>query len=260
MANQGRSVLITGSARGIGAGIALEFARAGYSYIGINYSTDQENAEKVAEQVREIGAEAIVIQADVCQAAECKAMVAKFVEFAGKIDVLINNAGGGGTHPEGTFTEIPLEHWDRMIALNLNAAMYCCRYALRDMKEKGTKGRIVNISSQNAYRSWVQRKLIPYSSAKGGLNTFTLTLANEVAPLGIVVNGIAPGLVMTSITEKRYDEAKKAEWQKHIPVGFLGQPEDIAHLAVFLADEVKSRYIVGQTILVDGGQLGDGIL
>lgn len=260
MSNHERSVLVTGSARGIGAEIALEFARAGYGFVGINYSADQENAEKVAEQVREIGAKAIVIQADVCRAAECKAMINTFVEFAGKIDVLINNAGGGGTHPEGSFTEIPLKHWDHMIALNLNAAMYCCRYALRDMKAKGTKGRIVNISSQNAYRSWVQRKLIPYSSAKGGLNTFTITLANEVAPLGIVVNGIAPGLIMTSITEKRYDEAKKAEWQKHIPVGFLGKPSDIAPLAVFLSDEEKCRYIIGQTILVDGGQLGDGIL
>ncbi len=260
MSNQERSVLITGSARGIGAGMAVEFARAGYGYVGINYSSDADGAHAVAKQVEALGAKAVVIQADVRKAEECERMVNTFVEACGKIDVLVNNAGGGGTHPEGTFTEIPLEHWQNMMDLNLNAVMYCCRYALMDMKAKGTKGRIVNISSQNAYRSWIQRKLIPYSTAKGGLNTFTTTLANEVAPLGILVNGIAPGLIMTSITEKRYDAQKKAEYQRHIPVGFIGQPADIAHLAVFLADEEKSRYIVGQTILVDGGQLGDGIL
>lgn len=256
----GKSVLVTGSARGIGAGTAIQFAKEGYTNIGINYSSDKEGAEKTAEEVRALGANAVVIQADVRQVEECERLVNTFVEAFGKIDVLVNNAGGGGVHPEESFEEMPLAYWESQMALNLYAAMYCSRFAIRDMKKNHTHGRIINISSQLSYRNQVERKLLPYSCAKGGLNAMTVMLANEVAPYGIGVNAIAPGLIMTSITEKRYDAKKKAEYQKHIPVGFLGKPEDIAHLAVFLADEEKARYIVGQTILVDGGQLGDGVL
>jgi len=259
MSYEGRSILITGSARGIGAGMAVQFAKEGYSYIGINYSSDKENAEIVAKQVEELGAKVIVIQADVRKIEDCERMVNTFVEFAGKIDVLINNAGGGGTHPVEPFEEMPMEYWESQIALNLFGAMYCSRFAIRDMKKRGA-GRIINISSQLSIRAQINRKLLPYNCAKGGINSFTMALANEMAPQGIGVNAIAPGLIMTSITEKRYDAEKKAAHLRHMPAGFLGQPEDIAHLAVFLADPVKSRYIVGQTILVDGGQTFDGVL
>ena len=259
MSNKDKSVLVTGSARGIGAAIAIEFAREGYGYIGINYSKDKENALKTAEIIQSIGADVKLVQADVRKDEECRKMISGFVDDFGKIDVLVNNAGGALKVPDGEYMDMPVEYWDSQIALNLSAAAYCSRYALKDMKSKKAKGRIINISSQLSYRGWVQRKLLPYSSAKGGLNMFTSTLANEVAKYGIVVNGIAPGFILTQATS-RYNEAQKQQYIDRIPAGFLGQPEDIAHLAVFLADEVKTRYIIGQTILVDGGQLGDGSL
>lgn len=254
----GRSVLITGSAHGIGAGTAIKFAEVGYSYIGINYASDEEGANQVAARVKELGAIPIVIKADVREEKECERLVNTFIEKAGKIDVLINNAGGGGVHPEEPFEYMPLDYWESQLHLNLYAAMYCCRFAIRDMKAKGTKGHIVNISSKLAYTANVERKLLPYSCAKGGINSFTMALANEVAQYGIVVNAIAPGLILTPITESRYDDEKKAEFLHHMPVNELGRPEDIAHAAIFLADE-ETRYMIGQTILIDGGETYDGV-
>ncbi len=256
--NKGRSVLITGSAHGIGSGLAIGFAKAGYSYIGINYARDKEGAEQTAQTCRDLGAEVIVIKADVRVCEECERLVNEFAEFAGGIDVLINNAGGGGIHPKEPFEEMPLEYWEDQLHLNMFAAMYCSRFAIRVMKRGGKGGRIINISSQLSYMCQVNRKLLPYNCAKGGLNSFTMALANEMAPQGIIVNAIAPGLIITPTTMMRYTEEQKAEQLRHIPAGFLGQPEDIAVVALFLADPAL-RYMVGQTLLVDGGQLTDGV-
>lgn len=253
--NAGRSVLITGSSHGIGAGLAVSFAKAGYSFIGINYHRDSEGAEAVAEQCRSFGAKAVVIKANVEECEECERLVNTFVEFAGGIDVLINNAGGGGTHPAEPFEYMPLEYWEQQIKLNLFAAMYCSRFSVRFMK---SGGRIINLSSQLSMKCQINRKLLPYNCAKGGINSFTMALANELAPRGIVVNAIAPGLIMTPTTRMRYTESQKAEQLRHIPAGFIGEPEDIAVVALFLADPAL-RYMIGQTVLVDGGQFTDGV-
>ena len=125
------------------------------------------------------------------------------------------------------------------------------------MKAKGTKGRIVNISSQLSMCTWVKRKTLPYTAAKSGLNGLTMALGNECAPFGIIVNAIAPGAIETRIAQ-RYTPEQKQGYIARIPAGYYGQTKDIANMAVFLADLEKPTYIVGQTILVDGGQLDDG--
>jgi len=259
MSNEGRSALVTGSARGIGAAIALAFAKEGYSNIGINYAFDEESALETVEKIRQAGANVKLYKADVTKKEECEYLVNSFIADFGKIDVLVNNAGGALKIPDGYFDDMPLEYWDSQIALNLNAAAYCSHFAVKDMKQKGTRGRIINISSQLSYCTWVRRKLLPYSAAKSGINMFTTALANETAPFGIVVNAIAPGFILTRISS-RYTEEQKDQYRRQIPAGFLGDPTDIANLAVFLADLEKPRYIIGQTILVDGGQLDDGSL
>ncbi len=255
MNNQGRAALITGSSRGIGAGIALLMAEEGYSYIGINYAFDEAGAIEVAEECRKLGAEAKIFQADVSKKEDCKVLVESFVEWAGKIDVLVNNAGGAlkVVNKGKGFDEITLEYWDQQIALNLSAAAYCSHYAMIDMKKRGTPGNIIHTSSVMSYGAWDRKTLLPYSAAKAGLNEFTVILANECAPLGIRVNAVAPGFIVTPTTNARYTDEERAVKLKKIPLHSFGEPRDIANAVVFLADNEKARYIVGQVLLVDGG-------
>lgn len=254
-----KSVLITGASHGIGAAAAVAFAREGYD-VGINYNKTPDGAEKTAALARELGADATVFRADVSCHDECRRMIADFIAHYGRIDVLVNNAGGalqipGG--PDGEFKDMPMEYWDSQINLNLNAAAYCSRYAVADMIEKGIHGKIINISSIHSQVTWVHRRMLPYSAGKGGLNMFTKALAVEVIRYGINVNGIAPGLVFTKLAD-RYSEKDLASFRRKIPYGNGGTVDDITPLILFLADPEKARFIVGQTIFVDGGQSVDG--
>ena len=150
-----------------------------------------------------------------------------------------------------------MEYWDSQIALNLNAAAYLSRYAVADMVEKKTEGRIVNISSIHGQVTWVHRRMLPYSAGKGGLNMFTKALGVEVAKYGIRVNAVAPGLIFTKVIS-RYSDKDLQAFAHKIPVGRGGSVEEIVPMIQFLADIEKARFIVGQVICVDGGQSADG--
>lgn len=252
-----KAVLVTGASRGIGAGCALTFAREGFA-VGINHRSSPEDAERIAQQCRDdFGVEAEVFAADVADAGAAQAMVEAFVARFGRIDVLVNNAGGALKMPTGGFVDMPIEYWDSQIALNLSAASYCAQAAARSMIESNVPGAIINISSIHGDVTWVRRKALPYSSAKGGLNMFTKAIGVELIEHGINVNCIAPGLIHTKALD-RYSERDLNGFNRKIPFGGGGVPADIAELAVFLADKAKSRFIVGQTITVDGGQSIDG--
>jgi len=257
--NNGKSVLITGASRGIGAAMAIGFAKEGYSFIGINYCSDIEGAQSVAKAVRELGAQAQIYSCDVSVSEECEKMLIEFIADAGKIDVLINNAGGAQKIPAGGFEDMPMEYWDTQIRLNLSSAAYCSHLAVKNMIENGIHGRIINISSVHSQVTWVKRKMLPYCAGKSGLNMFTKALGVEVAKYGINVNCIAPGFIATKLTT-RYDEAEINAFKRKIPAGVLGSVDDITPLALLLADEEKSRFIVGQTFVVDGGQSIDGAI
>lgn len=257
--SNGKSVLITGASRGIGAAMAIGFAKEGYSFIGINYSRDIEGAQSVAKTVEELGTQAQIYGCDVSESEECEKMLTKFIKDAGKINVLVNNAGGALKIPGGGFEDMPMEYWDKQIRLNLNSAAYCSRPAVKNMIDNGIHGRIINISSVHGQVTWVKRKMLPYCAGKGGLNMFTKALGVEVAKYGINVNCIAPGFIQTKITT-RYDEAEINAFKRKIPAGVLGSVDDITPLALLLADEKKSRFIVGQTFVVDGGQSIDGAI
>lgn len=253
-----KNVIITGASHGIGAATALEFARNGYN-IGINYCNDKDGAETTAAQVRDAGAKAKTYRADVSNCADCEVMMEQFIADFGSVDVLINNAGGALQMPDGGFAEMPMSYWDSQINLNLSAAAYCSRIAVRDMIAKKTPGRIINISSVHSIVTYVKRKTLPYCAAKAGLNMFTKSLAVEVAKDGINVNCIAPGFIMTKLSY-RYTEAQMEAFKRKIPVGRLGAVGDVTPLMLFLADVEKTRFITGQTFVIDGGQSIDGVL
>ncbi|MDY3816899.1 MAG: SDR family oxidoreductase [Candidatus Limiplasma sp.] len=253
-----KSVLITGSSHGIGAACAEAFAKEGYD-VGINYCNSPDGAMEVAEKCRALGADAQVYKADVSKREDCEAMLNAFIDHFGKIDVLVNNAGGALKMPKGGFVDMPMEYWDSQINLNLNSAAYCSHVAARDMVEKGVHGAIINISSVHSLVTWVKRKALPYSAGKAGLNMFTKSIGVELIKYGINVNAIAPGLVYTKIMS-RYSDRDIEGFNRKIPIGHGGQPEDIVPMVLFLADKEKSRFIVGQTIFIDGGQTIDGAI
>ena len=257
-----RNILITGSSHGIGAGCAVAFARDEGANIGICGNKCPEGAEEVAKQCEAFGVKTRIYLGDVGNHDFCKATMDDFIKTFGKIDVLINNAGGalqipGG--PKGEFKDMPMEYWDSQIALNLNSAAYMSRYAVEDMIEKKTEGRIVNISSIHGQVTWVHRRMLPYSAGKGGLNMFTKALGVEVAKYGIRVNAVAPGLIFTKVIS-RYSDNDLLAFAHKIPVGRGGKVEEIVPTIQFLADIEKTRFIVGQVICVDGGQSSDGTI
>lgn len=253
-----KNVLITGSSHGIGAAAAIAFAEKGYN-VGITYCKNPTGAEETRQACLQHGVDARIYSVDLHKREECQSLMERFLEDFGTIDVLVNNAGGALQIPGGEFEDMPLDYWDSQINLNLNAAAYCSQAAVRNMKENGIPGRIVNVSSIHATVTWVKRKMLPYSAAKGGLEMFTKALGVEVAKYGIRVNCIAPGLIMTKLAE-RYKPSDLEGFLGKIPVGFLGKTEHIVPAILFLADEQSSRYIVGQVLRVDGGQSVSGII
>ena len=255
-----RNVLITGSSHGIGAAAAIAFAKSEGANIGITCNKNPEGAEKTAAECAKFGVKTKIYAGDVGSHDHCKAMIEDFVATFGRIDVLVNNAGGALQIPGGAlgeFKDMPMEYWDSQIALNLNAAAYCSRYAIADMVEKKTLGKIVNISSVHSRVSWVHRRMLPYCAAKGGINMFTRALGVEVAKYGITVNAIAPGFIFTKLSD-RYSPHDLAGFRHKIPVGHGGTVDDITPMVLFLSDVEKSRFIVGETIFIDGGQSIDG--
>lgn len=252
MSVKGKRVLITGASHGIGAATAVAFAQEGCC-VGINYHKNPEGAEEVASQVTAAGGQAAIFQADVASSEACEAMVAAFIERFGGIDVLINNAGGALKIPEGGFVDMPVDYWDYQVKLNLSAAAYTARPAVQWMIENQVRGKIINVSSIHSLVTWVKRKLIPYMPAKAGLNMLTKGLAVEVAKHGINVNCIAPGFIMTKLSA-RYSQEDMDAFKRKIPLGCLGDVKDVTPMMLFLADDEKSRFITGQTFVIDGGQ------
>ncbi|MBA7577058.1 Glucose 1-dehydrogenase 2 [subsurface metagenome] len=254
---KGKKAIITGSSRGIGAGIATMFAKEGVDVV-VNYNKDEEGAAKVKKDVEKISRKCVVVKADVSKEKEAKSLVNRSLKEFGHIDILVNNAGGALKVPEGSFLDMPMDYWRSQIELNLNAAVYCSHYLLKDMVKNKVKGKIINIGSVHSELTFSTRKTIPYGPAKAGLNMLTKCLATEFAKYGVNANCIAPGLIVTKATRGRYSD----EWwdiaMKRIPLARAGTLEDVANLAVFLASD-KSSYITGQTIFIDGGYLVDGV-
>jgi 3-oxoacyl-[acyl-carrier protein] reductase len=240
----GKVALITGASRGIGRAIAIEFAKQGASVV-INYSTDDEGAEKTLEAIKKIDGYGIIIKGDISSFKNCEIIVNKVIEVMGKIDILINNAG---ISQIGLFMDSTEDEINKIVNTNLLGAMYLTKHVLKYMISR-KQGNIINISSM-----WGEVGAsceVIYSTTKGGLNLFTKALAKEIAPSNIRVNAISPGVIDTRMNSFLGNEEKKS-LEEEIPLGRFGDPSEIGKLAVFLSSE-DSSYITGQIIRSDGG-------
>jgi 3-oxoacyl-[acyl-carrier protein] reductase len=247
----GQIVLVTGASSGIGQATAEAFACAGAS-VAVNYFKNEKGAKETFDAVRKLGREAVTIKADVTRSAEVKNMVEEVMEKWGQIDILVNNAGDLiGRHMLDDMTE---EYWDQIMALNLKSVFLCVQALWRHMAARKS-GCIVNVSSI-AGRNGGGPGAAAYSAAKGGLLTYTKGLAKELAPYGIRVNGIAPGVIATPYHERYSPPEVFKKFLTAIPLGRAGASEEIADVIVFLASPA-ARYMTGETVEVNGGMLMD---
>lgn len=243
-----RVCLVTGASRGIGRAIAIEMAKEGGRIVG--NATSSSSLAGLEKELREMGVDYLMVPADLSTADGCLGLVRAAAESMGRIDVLVNNAG---INIVKNIDEASLEDWEKVINVNLRAPFLCSKYASELMK-KQRYGRIINLASIASFVSLPGRSA--YNSSKAGILGLTRTLAVELAPYGITVNAIAPGLIETEMLRQRVAEGsiKIDAALKRIPLGRLGRPEEIAKAAVFLASDDAS-YITGQVLVVDGGFL-----
>jgi NAD(P)-dependent dehydrogenase (short-subunit alcohol dehydrogenase family) len=248
MSTNGKRVLVTGGGTGIGRGIALAFARQGAA-VAVHYSHSAAGAEAVVREITAAGGKAAAFKADFAEVAPLRTLAKEAVSFLGGLDVLVNNAGITMNRP---FDKITAEQFDRLYAVNVRAPYFLTQAVLPDL-ERG-RGVVINLSSIHAYEGYTEHSI--YAGTRGAIISFTRQLAVELAPRGVRVVGIAPGAVPVENHFKAMpgvDAAKVLnEAGKCIPCGFAGRPDDIASVVLFLASE-GARYIVGQTLVVDGG-------
>ncbi|MDR2610604.1 MAG: 3-oxoacyl-[acyl-carrier-protein] reductase [Clostridiales Family XIII bacterium] len=242
---EGKSALVTGGSRGIGLAIALEFAREGAQVAIADYASDEANAEAVSLLAAAGSDRAFALRGDVSDPEFAKDAAAAMKETFGGCDILVNNAG---ITADGLMLRMKPEDFDRVLRINLNGAFYMLK-ELGALMLKQRSGRVINMSSVSGVNG--NPGQANYSSSKAGLIGLTKSAAKEFGSRGVTVNAIAPGFINTPMTRK-LSEKQIENSLAQVPLGRMGEPEDIAQLAAFLASD-KASYITGQVIQVDGG-------
>ncbi|MFB1049605.1 3-oxoacyl-[acyl-carrier-protein] reductase [Paraliobacillus sp. JSM ZJ581] len=243
---KGKVALVTGASRGIGRAIALELARKGADVV-INFAGNEAKAQEVVDEVKQLGAKAIKIQANVSVEEEVKQMVREAVSTFGRLDILINNAG---ITKDNLLMRMKESEFDDVIQTNLKGVFLTTKAVTRQMM-KQRYGRIINVASVVGISGNAGQA--NYVAAKAGVIGMTKTAAKEFASRNILVNAVAPGFIETDMTDQLTEEQQKA-MAELIPLARLGQAEDVAHVVGFLASDDAS-YVTGQTIQVDGGMV-----
>jgi len=245
---EGKVSLVTGASRGIGKAIALKLASFG-AKVAVNYVTveasNKVDADDLVKSITHLGGEAIAVEADMRDSEAVKTMVEQVTDEWSKIDILVNNAG---INRDTLLLRMSNAAWDDVINTNLRGAYLCTKFALKSMMRQEW-GRIISISSVTGIVGNVGQS--NYAASKGGIISFTKSVAREVGSRNITVNAVAPGFIVTGMTDKLPSERKEAILEM-VPLKRFGQPEDVAELVAFLASE-KAGYITGQVITIDGG-------
>ena len=244
----GKTALITGSNSGIGQATAIAFAQEGANVV-IVYHTHADGAEQTRQAVTAAGQQALVVQADVSDPAQAERLFAQALEKFGTLDILVNVAGTNGVHKE--VVDMTPAEFEGTIRLNLFGPFYLCRLFGQHRRQQGGKGKIINVTS--IHEDLVRAGAADYCASKGGLRSLTRTLALELAPDGINVNSVAPGLVLSHMNQRLLDDPQarlKAEQQ--IPLNRGAQPAEVAQVALFLAS-ADADFVTGSTYTIDGG-------
>jgi glucose 1-dehydrogenase len=249
----GQTAVVTGAGSGIGAAIAMKFAAAG-AKVGVNYRGSDKAAVEIVERIQDSGGVAIAVKADVSSEADVRAMFAQLSEAFGRIDIMVANAG---IQRDAATTDMTLDQWRSVLDTNLTGQFLCAREAIRRFigQEPSTKstasGKIICMNSVHGTIPWAGH--VNYAASKGGLDMMMKSIAQEVAGKKIRVNVIAPGAIKTNINRQSWSTPEKADaLLKLIPYGRIGDPEDIAKAALWLASD-DSDYVTGTTLLIDGG-------
>lgn len=252
---RGQKALVTGASSGIGAAIAQAFARAGAA-VGVNYHSHPQPAEVLVEDIRRCGGEALALKADVADEEQVGAMFRSFVDTFGRLDILVANSG---IQRDAPAVDMTLEQWRDVIDTNLTGQFLCAREAARYFLRQGlppaeisrAAGKIICMSSVHDRIPWAGH--VNYAASKGGVTLMMKSLAQELAARRIRVNAISPGAIRTPINRTAWEtDAALIELLALIPYGRIGEPQDIAKAAVWLASD-DSDYVVGTTLYVDGG-------
>src|SRR5262247_2641156 len=243
---EGKVVLVTGAQRGIGRAVALRFAAEGAD-VALNYLDDERAAESAGAEIAGLGRRACTIAADVSKPEEARRLVAETERRLGSVDVLVNNAG---IFPRAPFLEVAEAEWDAVLDTNLKGTFVCSQETARRMVAAGRPGVIINLSSGAPYRGGT--RATAYMASKLGIVGLTRGMARELAPHGIRVNVVAPGVTNTAMPRLGNTEEALAALGRNNPTGRLAEPVDIADVIVFLATDA-ARYLIGQLIHVNGG-------
>lgn len=244
---KGKRVLVTGSGTGIGRGVALEFAKAGAAVV-LHYAHSQEGCLSAVEEIQNEGGKAEAFKADLGNIDDCRDLASKAADFLGGIDVLVNNSGITMNKP---FLEVTPEQFDTLYNVNIRGMFFLTQFTAPHMIDRG-KGAVINLTSVHAYAGMSEHTV--YAGTKGAIVAFTRVLALELSQKGIRVNAIAPGWILVENHLKVLDDFDRAAAAASIPAGIIGAPTDIGKLALFLTSD-DARYIIGQTFVIDGGQL-----
>jgi 3-oxoacyl-[acyl-carrier protein] reductase len=245
----GEVAWVTGSSTGIGRAVAIGLAEQGCRLV-VHYNRSEDEAREVVEEISSSGGEAKLVGGDVADAGMVKRMVGEIEDRYGRLDILVNNAGS--LIERRTLEEMSEDLWERVMDVNLKSVYLCSQAVLPMMKRQG-KGRIINMTSVAA-RNGGARGSVAYATAKGGVSTLTRAMAKELVGAGILVNGVAPGIITTPFHDRFTPPEMRETMVGAIPMGREGTPEETAGAVLFLASP-WADYLVGEIIEVNGGQL-----